>query len=44
MESAKMKTPKSDHDRYEDKQQRMKESHAKGKQSYLAGGKDGQKK
>lgn len=37
-----MKTPKSDFDRYEDKQERMDESHAKGRESYK-GGNNGKK-
>ena len=44
MESAKMKIPKSSHDRYEDKQKRMDESHAKGRESYIKGGANDKKK
>jgi len=39
-----LKTPKSDLDKYTDKQDRMDESHKKGKESYIKGAKDGKEK
>ena len=44
MEKAKLKTLKSDFNIYEDRQKQLDESHSKGKEIYVKGGKNGKKK